>query len=138
MALGIRTADSFTIKELFYKLCQNKCDGNGCTKLAPYLDVFMLTRRCLSISGGCPFPLGPLNVDIMENNFDTDTKQLPPDSFLPIPGRYQYRSDPDPLEIPEAGREAYYDYGEVKAAMWSETPKVAFRANSAYGETSSR
>jgi hypothetical protein len=91
MALGIQTADSFTFKELFGKLCQTKCNGNGCTKLAPYLDVFMLTRRCLSISGGCPFPLGPLNVDIMENNLDNATKQLLIYSFLPIPGRYQYR-----------------------------------------------
>ncbi|CAO2651385.1 Nn.00g039550.m01.CDS01 [Neocucurbitaria sp. VM-36] len=49
MAFAIRQADCYTIKQLFAKLCQKTCDGPKCTKFAPYLDIFTLTRRCLSL-----------------------------------------------------------------------------------------
>jgi hypothetical protein len=61
MAIAIRTAHTFTIKQLFLKLCQRYCDGAGCEKLAPYIDVFTLTRRCLSIDKGCRGQISPLN-----------------------------------------------------------------------------
>jgi hypothetical protein len=63
MAIALKTEDTFTIKQLFDKLFQKTCDGANCEKLAPYLDVFTLNRRCLFIGGGCPIPLGPLRQD---------------------------------------------------------------------------
>lgn len=50
MAIGIRTAHTFTIKQLFEKLCQKTCDGT-CNHLAPYIDMFRLTRTCLEVGG---------------------------------------------------------------------------------------
>jgi hypothetical protein len=52
MAVGMNTAHYFTMAELFSKLCQKTCDGkryNGdiCGEVAPYLDVFRLSRRSL-------------------------------------------------------------------------------------------
>ena len=62
MAIIIETAHTFTLVQLITKLCQTHCDGTGCSRLAPYIDVFKLTRRCLSINGGCPFPCPPLSI----------------------------------------------------------------------------
>lgn len=44
MAIGIKTASNFTLSELCSKLCQKHCDY--CDELAPYMDMFMLNRRC--------------------------------------------------------------------------------------------
>jgi hypothetical protein len=68
MALGIDTAHTFNITQLFEKLCQMKCDGKDCDTYAPYLDVFTLTRMCLSVSGGCRIPLGPIKSNYLDEN----------------------------------------------------------------------
>lgn len=62
MAVGMNTAHYFTMAELFSKLCQKTCDGqtydgkryNGdsCGKVAPYLDVFRLSRRSIECAWG--------------------------------------------------------------------------------------
>jgi hypothetical protein len=124
MALAIQTAGSFTIKELFSKLCQRRCDGKGCNTLAPYMDVFMLTRRCLSISGGCPFPYGPVSLNMLANNDCLVKESRPPHSFLAIIGDYGLDSDDD-FDLSRCEMEVYYDYDEVKAAIWSGDNKVA-------------
>jgi hypothetical protein len=62
MAIGIGTANSFTIKELSHKLCQQTCDM-GCGNPAPYIDVFTLSRRCLWVGGPCDMSNGPQTVE---------------------------------------------------------------------------
>jgi len=86
------------------------------------MDVFMLTRRCLSISGGCPFPHGPVSLDMFAN-YDCLVKDpLPPHSFLTVIG--EYGSSPQ-ATLSRREREVYYDYDEVKAAIWSGDSRVA-------------
>jgi hypothetical protein len=43
MAIGIATAHTFNLKQLYEALCQHSC-ASGCGKPAPYLDMFTLTR----------------------------------------------------------------------------------------------
>jgi hypothetical protein len=93
MAIGIGTANSFTIKELFYKLCQQTCDM-VCGRPAPYIDVFTLSRRCLRVGGPCDLSNGPQTVDSLihlshysgtldKSEFDTNVP-----SFALIKGTY--------------------------------------------------
>jgi hypothetical protein len=61
MAIAIKTADRFTIMQLLAVLWQKICTEDNYGKLAPYIDVFTLQRRCLSIKGVCRSPLGPVD-----------------------------------------------------------------------------
>ena len=51
MAVNMDTAHYFSISELFSKLCQRTCDndlsGKVCGKVAPYIDIFTCSRRCV-------------------------------------------------------------------------------------------
>jgi hypothetical protein len=53
MALAIKTAHTFSIAQLFAKLCQTHCDAHTCANLAPYIDVFTMTRRCFGVGSPC-------------------------------------------------------------------------------------
>lgn len=82
MAIAIQTAHAFTIKQLVSKLSEKYCDAKGCGKVAPYLDIFSLTRRCLSVGRGCPYPRGPINKNMLLNKCDIDENaSLPPQYF---------------------------------------------------------
>ncbi|KAF2027944.1 hypothetical protein EK21DRAFT_91041 [Setomelanomma holmii] len=63
MTLVIGTAHTFTFRQLLAKRCQKHCDGEGCAKLALPIDIFTLSRRCLSIGGACAFKLGPISLE---------------------------------------------------------------------------
>lgn len=55
LAVGIDAAHYFTIADLFSKLCQKSCDnillGKACGRVAPYIDVFSCSRRCVWCAG---------------------------------------------------------------------------------------
>jgi hypothetical protein len=121
MAVAIKTAHTFTIKEMLTKLYQTHCDGKGCTKTAPYLDVFTLTRRCLSINNGCPHPQGPVSEVMLNLNFGFEINQLPSRSFQPILCEYNEYFELSELEGP------FFDYQEVKAALWSKQKDHLFK-----------
>lgn len=61
VAIDIQTAHTFTIKQLYAKLCQQQCEL-GCGKPAPYLDVFKLRRTCLWVGGACDTSPGPKGI----------------------------------------------------------------------------
>lgn len=50
-ALALRSGHRFTMLQLFEKLCQKTCDT--CGSVAPYIDVFNLSRQCLNVGGKC-------------------------------------------------------------------------------------
>lgn len=58
MAIGIRTAYRFSIRELFAVLCERLCGISDYRHPAPYVDLFNLSRRCLSVGRGCQTPQG--------------------------------------------------------------------------------
>jgi len=91
MAIGIHTAHTFTISELYAKLVQRTCDTTACNNLAPYLDVFTLSRRCLSVGGPCSPTriLGPRNHSSLQDycEFDAGLLSHVP-SFRAIEGTY--------------------------------------------------
>ncbi|KAH7063838.1 hypothetical protein BKA63DRAFT_609002 [Paraphoma chrysanthemicola] len=98
MAIGIRTAHTFTIKQLHDKLCQETCDS-GCGRPAPYIDVCMLSRRCLWTGGACDRSMGPQTAYELSFLFPWERDpaesdlvyQIQPDdvpSFRAIPERY--------------------------------------------------
>lgn len=83
MAVGIKTAHTFTIKQLFKKLCQKTCDG-GCNRLGPYIDVLRLTRTCLCV-GGLPRCMGSCSVvrQIAQRKLGLEQADLPGLTALP-------------------------------------------------------
>ena len=88
MALGIRTAHTFTFRQLYAKLCQQHCDS-GCGKPAPYLDVFTISRRCLWVGGGkCDNRQGPCDAKIISKRvWSTTTPSFPinrPEDATPL------------------------------------------------------
>lgn len=135
MAIGIRTAHTFTIKDLFAKLCQKSCDM-GCGRMAPYVDVFKLSSRCLWVGGLCDRSVGPENVlrlnlpiwrwNKMRNSpthsSEQDTENVTPDDashFVAIPGCYGHcnmagycKIHPSPAE-----HRVHYDYEEAINVM---------------------
>lgn len=89
MAVAIETAHTFSIEQLHSKLCQKHCDGVNCGNLAPYIDVFCLNRRCLSIAKGCRIPCGPFHpTAVIRTGCKPDLGLLPTARFKAIPGRY--------------------------------------------------
>jgi hypothetical protein len=50
-ALALRSGHRFTMFQLFEKLCQKTCDT--CGSVAPYIDVFNLSRQCFNVGGKC-------------------------------------------------------------------------------------
>ncbi|EDU42683.1 predicted protein [Pyrenophora tritici-repentis Pt-1C-BFP] len=122
MAISIQTAHKFTIKDLFAKLCQRMCDGSGCDKFAPYLDVFTLTRRCLSVGGGYLYPRGPMLLESFlpppDENIDPTPDQnalLSLSKFEAIKGRHsKYWSSIDTSDMGDCT--TYYDFREVEAS----------------------
>jgi hypothetical protein len=126
MAITIQTAHTFTMNQLGSKMRQKHCDAPKCGKLAPYIDVFTLSRRCLSVGGGCRVPRGPIDKDMVFGSLDlpNDT-QLPSRSFRADFESHMYGGfwgmlalgTPDPQD--ENGTR-FYDYEDIKAAFWSD------------------
>lgn len=87
MAIGIGTAHTFTIRELFATLCEVNC--SFCAKPGPYIDVFALKRRCLGLNGHRnDEPLFPMmHRQLSEHNIDTSNLSSV-SSFNSIPGHY--------------------------------------------------
>lgn len=116
MAIAIQTADTFSIKQLFLKLCQKTCDGESCSKLAPYLDVFTLARRCLSVSGGCLHPCGPMNKELLNGGIGSyDEDRFPSRGFFAMVG--QYCNIWANIVIGNEEDRYYCDYRDIKAAF---------------------
>ncbi|KNG46410.1 zinc finger containing protein [Stemphylium lycopersici] len=111
MAIGIQTAHTFNIKELFTKLCERTCGEIGCEKLAAYVNVFTLSRHCLFIGGDCSCPHGPVSEDRLAiSRMDQKAISSLP-SFYAIIGRYsEYWGRP--LEVHSEGRR-FYDYHDI-------------------------
>ncbi|KAF2105929.1 hypothetical protein BDV96DRAFT_607845 [Lophiotrema nucula] len=109
MAVGIRVASRILLLDLLDKLCQRTCD-EGCGKLAPYLDIFRLERKCFGTASRCALkhiPPKPLARSEEEVRRHGDTIAASTASFMSIPGSYDGRN-----VIPK--REIYYYYREVK------------------------
>lgn len=122
MAVAIETLHTFTIKQLFVKLCQKYCDGPDCDTLAPYVDVFGLTRRCLSIGRGCRFPCGPLYPGPVGRESEAITDRLPSRLFKTISGRYGKDRWTN-----ELGRQDYlYDFFDMKSMLLSDETRRDF------------
>lgn len=91
MALAINTAHNYTLRQLFTNLCQKNCDGKGCSSLAPFMDVFTLTRRCLGSEKGCPFSEVPVckpDVYDIDDLLVDHNVEFPARKFHAITGRY--------------------------------------------------
>ncbi|KAF2875371.1 hypothetical protein BDV95DRAFT_316071 [Massariosphaeria phaeospora] len=85
MAVGICTAHTFSMRDLFKKLCQRHCDH--CDKLAPYIDVFLLKRVCLNVGGSCKERMPALPRCLLPGNLKIhDYSKVA--SFRNIKGRY--------------------------------------------------
>ncbi|KAF2027949.1 hypothetical protein EK21DRAFT_91046 [Setomelanomma holmii] len=137
MAIGARTVHTFTIQQLYVKLCQVTYDL-GCGKPAPYLDVFKLRRTCLWIGGSCDNFPGPKDiVDVLlmftgpgEDDYDSDegddeelhvarslqvsallSASALPSFVLPSLRRHLRSTRQDHL------RTTYYDVGEASEAL---------------------
>ncbi|KAH7076211.1 hypothetical protein FB567DRAFT_608911 [Paraphoma chrysanthemicola] len=120
LAIYIHTAQTFTIGQLYDKLCQQKCDS-GCGKHAPYLDVFKMTRQCLRVGGECGVSEGPVNQTRLANSFWKPLDRT--DSTFAF-AMYTSSAEPafDQLKdsglpcfsiVHEGGRVAYYDHDEA-------------------------
>jgi hypothetical protein len=121
MVMAIKTEGTFTLKQLLAKLCQKTCDGANCNQLAPYIDVFQLSRRCLSIGNGCPIPLGSLREDcvqdlalsVSEGTFDCYHSLR---HFQPYEESV-YSKFWLKVDAPGGPRELFWDFADVKAAF---------------------
>jgi len=119
MAIAIGTASTFTFKALFSKLCQKSCDGKNCDKLAPYIDVFTVTRRCLGVGRGCrkdnssPVIRADLEVRVKDAEFDP----LPLRSFQALCGNYNSAYLFCHGHIGFEDELIFYDYDEIRAAL---------------------
>ncbi|KAF2248305.1 hypothetical protein BU26DRAFT_565708 [Trematosphaeria pertusa] len=94
LALSIHTADLFTAAQLLSKLRQRVCDGAACANLAPYLDVFTLSRRCLTVGGPCDAAPGPRNLAQLNTHFGLAEPDFPAalvPRFQAVPGVYGTR-----------------------------------------------
>ena len=118
MGFAIKTAHSFSISQLFAKLCQKHCDGEKCGNYAPYIDIFTLTRRCLSTGVGCPIPLGPTSKDLLQqfNFVFPDDFDLPAHRFYAIPGTYSEIFSTD-FEQNSCDDHVFYDYCKVRELL---------------------
>jgi hypothetical protein len=130
MAIAIQTANTFTMNQLVSKMRQKYCDGHKCGELAPYIDLFTLSRRCLSVGGGCRAPCGPVNKDIVSGflNLPEDT-QLPSRSFRVPECIYEHFWDMLSLRAMQSAKEnslRFYDYEDIKAAFYSDTNAKIF------------
>jgi hypothetical protein len=117
MAVAIKNAHTFSMKQLVEKLCQKQCDGKGCGKPAPYIDVFSLQRRCLSVGGGCPFPEGPVSEEASgELSISDELDSAPIRSFRASPGKYG--SHWNQFEVSSDEDTTFYDYHEFYSILY--------------------
>jgi hypothetical protein len=121
MAMAIEAEDTFTFKQLLAKLCQKTCDGANCNQLAPHVNVFKLSRRCLSIGNGCPIPLEPLREDCVQDlalsvSEGTSDCYHPLRHFQPYEESVYSKFWPE-VDAPRGSRELFWDFADVKAAF---------------------
>jgi hypothetical protein len=130
MAIAIETSHTFTFAQLVPKLVQIYCDGICCTKLAPYLDVFTLTRRCLCIGAGCPHPCPPQSISYLKKLRGSDdifARLQPKRRFAALAGSYDdvWCMIGKPIDEDEDDEATYhYSYEDIK--------KEFFCANTQY------
>jgi hypothetical protein len=114
MAVAIKTAHTFSMKQLVENLCQKQCDGEDCGKSAPYIDVFSLKRRCLSVGGGCPFPHRPMSLTELSSYDEFEFPQVR--SFRGITGKYgSYWNE---FEIFPDDNTTFYHYHEFFSILY--------------------
>lgn len=116
MAFAINTAHTFSINQMFSKLCQKRCDLEECYSDASYIDVFTLSRRCLSTGPHCQWTLGPRSKQNFEEHFLLpDRPELPARNFRAVIGDYVHAT----MRIGQSDDLIFYDYGDLKASMIS-------------------
>jgi hypothetical protein len=121
MVMAIKTEGTFTLKQLLAKLCQKTCDGANCNQLAPYIDVFQLSRRCLSIGNGCPIPLGSLREDCVQD-LALSVSEGTSDCYHSLRHFQPYEESVYSkfwlkVDAPGGPRELFWDFADVKAAF---------------------
>ncbi|KAH7408706.1 hypothetical protein DE146DRAFT_629598 [Phaeosphaeria sp. MPI-PUGE-AT-0046c] len=113
-------------KKLLPKLYQKHCDGDKCGKLAPYVDVFGPTRRCLSIGRGCRSPCGPLFSNLVMEKPKLPLCPLPTRTFRAIPGDYGKHMWEGTMYHGIENCDYLYDYREPKQALLCDHTKATF------------
>jgi hypothetical protein len=128
MALAIKTAHTFSIAQLFAKLRQTHCNAHNCANLAPYIDVFTMTRRCFGVGSPCarvPPPASQYHIMEYLSHLPSPLPgplvghfsacQLPSRSFRAVPGTY---GDGAPWDFSEEVHGTFYAVEDLRATLW--------------------
>ena len=130
MALGIRTAHLYTVKDLANAQCRQTCDEicapltgapKTCDRLAPYIDLSTLQRYCLDVGGPCrgrEHRFSPMDAEQLGRSSPLPGAgaQHPAPSFYAIPAEYWIREGHYGRR--RVGRTPFFNTGSIPSEDW--------------------